>query len=253
MSGRSTAAVTRSSSVLWMAEEIDWDQEADSWVKWARTPGHDAYWQYRDAFFDQIVPHPGRCTLEVGCGEGRVARDLRQRGHRVVAVDRSRRLLRYARDADPEGDYLLANAAQLPIADGSCDLVVAYNSLMDVADMPRTIGEAARVLESGGRLCACFTHPLSNAGGFIGSETGSHFDIAGSYFGHRRFEGTFERDGLSMTFRGWSDPLEDYVRAFEQAGLLIETLREPRPMATAGHFADWHRIPMFLTLRLLKP
>jgi SAM-dependent methyltransferase len=236
-----------------MAEEIDWDQEADNWVKWARTPGHDAYWQYRDAFFDQFVPQPGRCTLEVGCGEGRVDRDLRQRGHRVVAVDRSRRLLHHAQVTDPEGVYLLANAAQLPIADASFDLVVAYNSLMDVADMSGTISEASRVLRSGGRLCACITHPLSNAGGFISSETGSTFEIAGSYFGRRAFEGTFERDGLSMTFRGWSNALEDYMRAFEHAGLLVEALREPIPVATTGHYAKWHRIPMFLTVKLVKP
>jgi len=236
-----------------MAEEIDWDQEAENWVKWARTPGHDAYWQYRDAFFDQIVPYPGRCTLEVGCGEGRVARDLRQRGHRVVAVDRSRRLLHYAQEADPEIAYLFANAAQLPIADASCDLVVAYNSLMDVADMPGAIGEATRVLETGGRLCACITHPLSNAGDFISSEPESAFEIRGSYFGRRTFEGTFERNGLSITFRGWSNALEQYMRAFEHAGLLIEALREPLPVATTGHYAPWHRIPMFLTMRLVKP
>ena len=65
-----------------MNEEIDWDQEADNWQKWAQTPGHDAYWHYRGAFFDEIVPRPGRCTVEVGCGEGRVTRDLRERGHR---------------------------------------------------------------------------------------------------------------------------------------------------------------------------
>lgn len=243
----------RPSNVVWVEEEIAWDQEADNWVRWARTPGHDAYWQYREAFFDQIVPHPGRCTLEVGCGEGRVARDLRHRGHRVVAVDRSRRLLEYAQAADQEGAYLLANAAELPVADASCNLVVAYNSLQDVADMPRTIGEATRVLEPGGHLCACVTHPLSEAGGFVGSHASATFEIAGSYFGRRTFEGTFERDGLNMTFRGWSYPLEDYLRAFEAAGLLLETLREPLPATTTGHYAKWHRIPMFLTMRLVKP
>jgi len=239
--------------VVWVEEEIAWDQEADNWVRWARTPGHDAYWQYREAFFDQIVPHPGRCTLEVGCGEGRVARDLRHLGHRVVAVDRSRRLLEYAQGADQEGAYLLANAAELPVADASCDLVVAYNSLMDVADMPRTIGEASRVLEPGGHLCVCVTHPLSEAGGFVGSDASATFEIAGSYFGRRTFEGTFERDGLSMTFRGWSYPLEDYLRACEAAGLLLETLREPLPATTTGHYVKWRRIPMFLTMRLVKP
>ena len=30
-----------------------------------------------------------------------------------------------------------------------------------------------------------------------------------------------------MTFRGWTYPLEDDVRAFESAGLRIDVLREP--------------------------
>jgi SAM-dependent methyltransferase len=234
-------------------EEIDWDQEADNWARWARTPGHDAYWYYRDAFFDEIVPAAGRCTVEVGCGEGRVARDLQNRGHRVVAIDRSRRLLHYAKDSDPGGMYLLANAARLPLADGSCDIVIAYNSLMDVADLRTTVSEATRVLAPGGHMCVCVTHPLSNAGTFLNSESESAFHISESYFGRRRFEGTFERDGHTITFRGWSMALEDYMRTFEAAGLFLETLREPLPTDMCAGFARWHRVPMFLTMRLVKP
>jgi SAM-dependent methyltransferase len=234
-------------------EEIDWDQEAENWTRWARTPGHDAYWHYRDGFFDEIVPPAGRCTVEVGCGEGRVVRDLQKHGHRVVAVDRSRRLLHYAHDSDPSGLYLRANAARLPLADAACDLVVSYNALMDVADLSATVTEAARILEPGGRMCVCVTHPLSNAGNFLNSESESSFQISESYFGRRRFEGTFERDEHTMTFRGWSMALEDYMRAFEGAGLLLEVLREPLPTDTSARFAPWHRIPMFLTMRLVKP
>jgi ubiquinone/menaquinone biosynthesis C-methylase UbiE len=42
--------------------------------------------------------------------------------------------------------------------DASADLVVAYNSLMDVDDMPTTVREAARILRPGGRLRVCVTH-----------------------------------------------------------------------------------------------
>ena len=202
-----------------------WEQEAEDWVRWARAPGHDSYWYYAPSFFEEMVPEPGGRTLEIGCGEGRVARDLALRGHRVIALDVSPSLIEYARRADPETRYLLADAAALPLADGSVDLVVAYNSLMDVDDMPAAVAEAARVLRQGGRLCISVTHPVGDAGAFQSDDQGAPFVIERSYLGKRRFEGTFERDGLRMTFRGWSYPLEDYARALEAAGLLIERIR----------------------------
>jgi hypothetical protein len=60
-----------------------------------------------------------------------------------------------------------------------------------------------------------------------------------------------------MTFRGWAYPLEDYARALEEAGLLIEALREP-PVPAAEVERDppeqrWRRLPNFLMLRALKP
>jgi 2-polyprenyl-3-methyl-5-hydroxy-6-metoxy-1,4-benzoquinol methylase len=73
-----------------------WEAEAEAWVAWAREPDHDSYWRFhRDAFLG-IVPPPGRLTLDVGCGEGRLARDLALLGHRVVALDRSPTMARHA-------------------------------------------------------------------------------------------------------------------------------------------------------------
>ncbi len=237
----------------------DWEQEAENWIAWARTPDHDAYWLFRDSFF-RLLPSPGRATLELGCGEGRVARDLAARGHRVTGVDASPTLLRAANEAQPGGDYVLADAAALPFAAASFDLVVAYNSLMDVQDMPGAVREAARVLESGGRLCVCVTHPLADAGRFAAREADAPFVIQDSYFGRRRpwyYGQTFERAGLQMTFRGWAYPFEDYCRALEDSGLLIEALREPRVPAEEVERDPpeqrWRRLPNFLMLRALKP
>ncbi len=185
-----------------MSGASDWEAEAANWIAWARKPGHDDYWYYRDAFFDEIVPLPGRLTLELGCGEGRVARDLTARGHRVVGVDTSPTLLRHARDAHRGGAYVLCDARSLPFADQSFDLAVAYNSLMDVDGLDQAVREAARVLTPEGRLCMCVTHPMCDAGRFESREPDAPFIIGGNYLVRRRFEGTFERDGLIMTFRG---------------------------------------------------
>jgi SAM-dependent methyltransferase len=225
-----------------------WEEEAPSWVAWARTPGHDAYWLYRDRFFE-LVPPPGRATLEIGCGEGRVARDLAARGHAVTALDSSPTLLAHARELGGAA-FVLGHAERLPFDDAAFDLVVAHNSLMDVDDLPASVGEAARVLEPGGRFCVAVTHPLADASTWTTGDEERAF-VVGQYLGKRRYDQTFERAGLSIRFRGWCYPLGDYTLALERAGFLIEALREP---AAAVRPDDRHlRLPMFLYLRALKP
>jgi SAM-dependent methyltransferase len=235
---------------------VSFEGQAGNWLRWARTPGHDAYWHYRDAFFDGIVPAPGRLTLEVGCGEGRVARDLDRRGHRVVALDLAPTLVASAAAADPAGRYLVADAAALPFPDGRFDLVVAYNSLMDVDDMPAAVAEASRVLQPGRPLCISVTHPTADAGRFQSTGPDAPFVIGDSYLGRHRVDDPFERDGLQMRFLGWRYPIEDYARALEDAGLMIERLREPAAPATAVDihpgWERWRRLPSFLHLRAVK-
>ena len=238
------------------SSERGFEDVAESWLRWARTPEHDAYWDYRDRFFEEIVPPPGRKTLEIGCGEGRTSRDLRARGHDLVATDASPTLIEHARQADPQGRYRVADATRLPFADGEFDLVVGYMMLMDVEDMPAAVREAARVLEPGGRFAIGVTHPIADAGAFESREDEARFVIEGSYLAPRRVEVPIARDGLAFTFTGRAYPLEAYARAFESAGFVIERLREPpRPdrahERTAGA-GRWRRIPNFLYMGCVK-
>ena len=240
------------------SELVDWEAEATRWIAWARTPGHDSYWYYRDAFFGDIVPEAGARTLDLACGEGRVARDLTAGGHHVIGVDVSPTLIGAARDSDANGRYLLSDAERLPFADRAFDLVVAYNCLMDVDDMPATVREVARVLRPGGRLAASITHPTTLAGAFADRQPDARFVITGSYLGPpRATEFRAERDGLTMTFRDRAYPLEAWVSALEEAGLLIERIREPAASdASLARFGPsdlrWRRLPMFLHLRAIK-
>jgi SAM-dependent methyltransferase len=234
-----------------------WERHSASWAAWARRPNFDAYWKYSATFFE-LVPPPGRRTLEVGCGEGRVSRDLVERGHRVVGVDASPTLIHLASDADPRSWYLQADGAVLPFASESFDLVVFYNSLMDIDDMEQSVQEAARVLQPGGALCACVTHPMADAGKFESREGNAPFTITGSYLGPRRwFSGHDERDGLSMDFAGWAYTLEGFFGALERAGFMIQAVREPRMDESAVRKYPseerWQRIPNFLMWRALKP
>ena len=232
-----------------------WEEHAGEWVEWARREGHDSYWRFHRDVFLELLPAPGRRTLDLGCGEGRLARDLERLGHRVSAVDASATLVAAAREADPELEVAVADAAALPFAAETFDLVVAFMSLQDVDDLEGAVGEAARVLEPGGRLCLAVVHPLSSAGRFDGLEAGSPFVIDGSYLATSYYADNLVRGGLEMTFVSAHRPLEAYTEALAGAGLLIERLREPALPDVAldkPHSARWQRLPLFLHVRARK-
>ena len=239
--------------------QVPWEQEAANWITWARTPDHDVFWHYAPSFFEEIVPAAEGLTLEIGCGEGRVARQLTARGHNVVALDSSSTLLHHARAADAQAAYLVADATAVPFADATFQAVVAYNSLQtltQMADMARVVREAGRVVKPSGHFCLCVAHPLTDVGLVKEPSRDGELVISGSYFEHQRVNETVTKEGLQMTFHGWTYPLEDYMRALEEAGFLIECVREPVPSAEQARqrpsLERWRRLPLFLFIRAVR-
>jgi SAM-dependent methyltransferase len=205
-----------------------WEGEAEAWARWVRTPDHDAWhWRLNWPAFLELLPAPGRLTLDLGCGEGRGGVALRECGHRVVGIDAAPTMVRLARETGAYEAVHLADAAALALDDGAVDLVVAYMALHDIDDLAGALREAGRVLEPGGRLCAAIVHPFASA--HLGSETQT------PYFEPSRYTDVVERGGLEMAFHGIHRPLQDYMAALLDAGLTLERLREPAP--TAEHIA----------------
>jgi SAM-dependent methyltransferase len=227
-----------------------WSRIASEWIAWARTPNHDAFWAYRDAFATFVGRGEGE-ALEVGCGEGRVSRELKRCGYRVTAADAVKELADAAAQADSADAYAVAPVTELPFEDGRFDLVVAYNMLMDVDDVRAAVKEMRRVLRPGGEVVISIVHPFADHGRFLSAEADAPFVVKGSYFGRQRFEDTVERDGLCMHFAGWMQPLENYAAALEDAGLAITSLREPIPSGKNGppNLERWTRWPIFLWLK----
>ena len=224
-----------------------WQRHADEWITWART-GLDSYDTFhRDAFLP-LIPKPGRLTVDVGCGEGRVGRDLRALGHRVLAVDLSLAMTRAAatHPAEPV-PAVVADATRLPLASGAADCAVAFMSLHDIDHMPAAVGEIARILSVGGHLVVAIVHPINSAGRFTGDKADADrpFVIDGSYLRPERYVDEFARDGLTMTFHGEHRPLQAYTDALTDAGLVIERLREPTNPDPAK---PWYRVPLFLNI-----
>ena len=231
--------------------DIDhWSRIASEWTAWARAPNHDAFWAYRGSLLAFIGQGTGD-ALDVGCGEARVSRVLRECGYSVTAIDPVEKLVLAAEQAGSADAYRIAAAADLPFENCSFDLVVAYNVLMDVEDVPAALKEIRRFLRPSGTLVISIVHPFADRGRFAGSETNAPFVLQKSYFGRERFEDTEVRNGLAMHFAGWSQPLESYMAAMENVGLAITSLREPVPDTAAkdSHMERWNKVPLFLWLK----
>ena len=198
----------------------------------------------------------GARPRDIGCGEGRVARDLKALGHNVVAVDVSPTMVDFAKAADPSMKVLVADAARLPFDDGAADLAIAFMSLQDVDDMPGAIHEAGRVVERGGAFCLSIVHPINSAGRFESLAADARFVIDTSYLEARRYRDSIERDGLRMTFNSRHWPLEAYFHALQGTGFVVEALTEPtenaESVAERAARARWRRLPLFLDLRARK-
>jgi ubiquinone/menaquinone biosynthesis C-methylase UbiE len=104
----------------------------------------------------EAVSLAGVRVLDIGCGDGSLARSMARQGARATGLEISEEKLARARAAPPAGDetYRVGRGESLPFGDGCFGLVVFFNSLHHVPleHHEAALGEAARVLIAGGLL-----------------------------------------------------------------------------------------------------
>ena len=101
-----------------------------------------------------LANRPVRRVLDVGCGTGRFTWLLAELfGAHVIGVDGSADMLREARSgASPTIRFVNADAAHLPIRDGSTDLAMLSMVYHLLAPPEPALAELARVLHAGGAV-----------------------------------------------------------------------------------------------------
>lgn len=124
----------------------DYDSDPDRFLSTEKHP-HDDVHPYVAARFASAG---ARTVLDVGGGNGRLARLLPALSMRCLLLDLSPAMLDLAPRAKARAD-----GARLPAADASVDAVAALYTLYHYDDPLLAIREARRVLRSGGMFAAC--------------------------------------------------------------------------------------------------
>jgi SAM-dependent methyltransferase len=190
----------------------------------------------------------GKDVLDAGCGHGWYADWLARRGARVVAVDRSARMVELTTERlAGRGRVIRADLSDLReiLADASFDLVLSSLVLHYVADIPGTFREWARLLRSGGLVVLSTHHPTHDAKSLL--EPG--------YLVEEIIE---ERWGwLAEQMRYYRRPLSSLTEPLADAGFAIERIVEPRPSealkeADPKGYEQLSRLPAFIFMRARK-
>jgi 2-polyprenyl-3-methyl-5-hydroxy-6-metoxy-1,4-benzoquinol methylase len=217
-------------------ERDAWNAAAHEWVGRIRE-GMGGRVHVHDASLYDLLPPPAGLALDVGCGEGRLVRELADRGYDVVGLDASEALIEEARSADPDGRYEVAAIDALPVEDGAAQFVICVNVLPHVHDLESAAVELARVLAPGGALLIGTIHPLAHAGTYD-EETGE-LRISDYYDREREVVPLGEH-----TVHHERRTIEDYLRTLLGAGFVLTALREV-PGETG-------KLPLYLDLLLSR-
>jgi demethylmenaquinone methyltransferase/2-methoxy-6-polyprenyl-1,4-benzoquinol methylase len=95
---------------------------------------------------------PGDRVLDLACGTGDMCEAARARGATVVGADFAREMLRGARQREIDASFVAADAARLPVATASVDVLTCGFALRNFVSLPEVFNEIARVLAPGGRI-----------------------------------------------------------------------------------------------------
>lgn len=191
--------------------------------------------------------------LDVGCGEGQLARRAASLGAAVTGVDPSDAQVGTARAHGGGPAYTRASATALPFGAGRFDAVVACLVLEHVAGYREVVAEVARVLDGGGAFLLFLNHPLlqTPGSGWIDDHIlGEQYWRVGPYL-LENLVGEEVAPGVVLPFA--HRPLHAYVNTLAACGLLVTHMEEPAPppgfLARAPEYHDAASIPRLLFMR----
>jgi SAM-dependent methyltransferase len=232
-----------------------WEQHAGWWQR-EFTDGADA--EYEEQIIPLALQHLEGVTrvLDIGCGEGQIARRATaaiDAVRAVVGVDPTGNQIREAARRGGRVAYAQATAHRLPFGAASFDAVLMCLVIEHIDDFEAAFREVARVLVPGGRFLLFLNHPLlqTPGSGWIDDHIlEEQYWRVGPYL---RDDLTLEEVSPGVTLPFLHRPLSRYVHALGEMGLLIEDLEEPPPppgfLDEAWQYQEASTIPRLMMVR----
>ena len=232
-----------------------WERHAGWWQD-GFSEGADP--EYEEQILPLAAEHMAgvRRVLDIGTGEGQVARLAAKLGAEVIGLDPTWAQIEVASQRGGGPVYLRSGAATLPLPDASVDCVVACLVFEHIRDVDDAIAEVARVLQPGGRFLFFLNHPLlqtPNSGWIDDIDLDEQYWRIGPYLIEDESLEEVEKDVFIPFIHR---PLSRYINALIDNGLFLHRMLEPAPppgfIERAHEYAEAATIPRLLMLRTHK-
>jgi ubiquinone/menaquinone biosynthesis C-methylase UbiE len=246
-----------------------WDPVADWYDGWMGKGGSEHHRQLAiPAVLELLGPQSGEEILDVGAGQGVLAKPIAEARAKYTGVDISEKLLRRARKYHGRrGRFIQGDArclAKVPgLRAGEFDAVVFLLSIQNMDPLEVVLESAAWALKAGGRLVMLLTHPCFR----VPRQSGWGWDACRK-LQYRRVDRYLtplsvprksypgKEKGVTLDFHR---PLQDYVNGLAGCGLTVDCIREipthkvyaSGPRSRAKNAAN-REVPLFLGLRAIK-
>lgn len=199
----------------------------------------------------ELIPNgEGKRILDAGCGHGRYAEWLIERGADVLAVDNNTEMLEQA--GRRIGDRAAVRRADitepLEFADDSeFDGVICGLSLHYVEDWRQAFTEFARILRPGGFLVFSAHHPVDE---YLAFEAENYFEVEQERM-------TWSASGEEVEVPFYRRPFSEVINPLIETGFQLDELVEPKPNGTfkekkPDSYEKRSRYPTFLCVRASK-
>jgi SAM-dependent methyltransferase len=181
-------------------------------------------------------------VLDVGCGPGRHARALLDRGARVVGIDVSEEMVAAAREnCEGRGRFFRADFTRVEFPRKSFDLVNASLCLMYVSDLRPAFKNFSALLRPGSRLIFSIYHPVR------------FFQKVPDFDFSRRRKVWIHLAGCDVRVWNYYHPLPHYFAALLGSGFELLNFVEPvLDRRRRGWPADSYRIPRSIIFEARK-
>ncbi|MEM7556966.1 MAG: class I SAM-dependent methyltransferase [Cyanobacteria bacterium P01_A01_bin.84] len=148
-----------------------WDANAQGWDEHMGDEGNSFHQVLvRPAIERLLQLKPGQKILDIGCGNGLTTRRLSSLGAKILGIDFSPEMIKYARKRTTENQKLIEykvldatdEQALLSLGEKSFDAAVSAMTLMDMAELDPLFLALTKLLHPDGCFIFAIAHPCFN-------------------------------------------------------------------------------------------